>query len=216
MVADRIGPFHDVAILEQMGMNRPGSPMDQRLFKQRCAGFIAVGGAVRSQYASMGLTLMNDVTYPMHIKVVDQLMVLDSNALGQALMHEDKIARAKLLGRNVAENACRPEEEMRWCGDFDGTCPVCHGNLMTVDNGDETVTCAVCGIKGKVMVEDGKVRVDFPQEEWIHSRLTKEECAYHGAEIMESFQKFAPLAQQAKERERKYRDYQVRVVRPER
>ena len=216
VLSDRIGPFHDVASFEHMGLRGPDSPIDQRLFKQRCAGFISVGGAVREQYASMGLTLMNDVTYPMHIKVVDQLMVLDSNTYGQAVMHDEKVARARVLGSNVAENAGRPEEEMKWCGDFDGTCPVCHGNLMTVDNGNETITCAVCGIKGSVRITDGKIQVDFADEELIHSRLTKEECVYHGIEIMESFKAFAPYAEEAKRRAQKYHDYEVKVIRPER
>ena len=215
VLSDRIGPFHDVGGLESIGMRRPDAQLDQRLFKQRCAGFISVGGAVRSQYASMGLTLMNDLTYPMHIKVVDQVMVLDANASGHALIHDDKVARCHELGKNVAMNAGKAEEEMRWCGDFEGTCPVCHGNLMTVDNGDKTITCAICGIKGNVRVVDGKIKVDFPREEWIHSRLTREECAYHYAEINESLGAFQDIVGEVKAREQKYREYQVPVIKPE-
>lgn len=214
VVSDRFGPWHDVALLEATGKKGPDSPIDQRLFNQRCAGFIAVGGAVRPQYASMGLILMNDMTYPMHIKVVDQVMVLDSNTATQALMHDDKVKRVHLLGKNVAENACLTEEEMKWCGDFEGTCPVCHGNRFTIDNGEDTVTCAICGIKGVYTREDGKNKVTFAEEELIHSRLTKEECAYHGYEIQESFKAFAAQAEVAKARTKKYRDYNVKVVKP--
>lgn len=214
VLSDRIGPWHDVAALEARGLRRSDSPIDQRIFKQRCAGFISVGGAVRPQYASMGLTLMNDMTYPMHIKVVDQIMVLNSNTATQALMHEQEVQRVHQLGKNVCENACKPEEEMSWCGDFDGTCPVCHGNLFTVDNGDETATCAICGIKGTVSVANGKIHIDFAKDELIHSRLTKEECAYHSHEILESFQAFAPAASEAKEKAEKYRTYNVEVIKP--
>ena len=215
VMADRIGPFHDVGGLESIGMHRPDSPIDQRLFnKQRCAGFISVGGAVRPQYASMGLTLMNDLTYPMHIKVVDQVMVLDSNSSGHALIHDDKVARVHQLGKNVAENACKSEEEMKWCGDFEGTCPVCHGNLMTVDNGDESVTCAICGIQGKMNLESGKMKVEFDIADYTKSRLSKEECAYHYAEIFESLSKFADIAEEVKKREQKYRNYDVKIVKP--
>lgn len=215
VLADRIGPFHDVGGLESIGMHRPDSPIDQRLFKQRCAGFISVGGAARPQYASMGLTLMNDLTYPMHIKVVDQVMVLDSNASGHALMHDDKLARVRQLGKNVAENAGKAEEEMKWCGDFDGTCPVCHGNLMTVDNGDESVTCAICGIQGKMHMEGGKMKVEFDPADYTKSRLSKEECAFHYAEIFESLGKFADVAAEVKKREEKYRNYDVPVIKPQ-
>ncbi len=214
VVSDRIGPWHDVGAMEARGMMREDAPLDQRLFRQRCAGFISVGGAVRPQYASMGLTLMNDMTYSMHIKVVDQVMVLNSNTATQALMHDDEVKRVHVLGQNVAENACKPEEEMKWCGDFEGTCPVCHGNLFTVDDGDETVTCAICGIKGVMSKVDGKNRVDFAEEELVHSRLTKEECAYHDAEILQSFKDFAPQAEEAQRRAQKYKDYNVKVVTP--
>jgi len=214
-LADRIGPFHDIGGLESQGFKRPDSPIDQRLFKERCAGFISVGGAVRPQYASMGLTLMNDLTYPMNIKVVDQLMVLDSNGAGQVLKHKDKLERAHKLGKNVAENAGRKREDMEWCGDFDGTCPVCHGNLMTVENGEDEVTCAICGIRGKMKLDaDNKMHVEFPRSEWEHSRLSKKECAYHYAEIGESLKNYFGMQGMIAENIGKYRDFDVKVISP--
>lgn len=216
-LADRIGPFHDIGGLESWGMKRPDSPIDQRLFKDRCAGFISVGGAVRSQYASMGLTLMNDLTYPMNIKVVDQLMVLDANGSGHVLKHDDKLARAHQLGKNVAESARKTKEDMKWCGDFDGTCPVCHGNLMTFENNDDEVTCAICGIKGNVtMDENHKVHIDFPKEEWTHSRLSKEECAFHYKEVSESLNEYLSLKPLMNEKIKKYKKYNVKIIKPER
>lgn len=170
---------------------------------------------MRPQYASMGLTLMNNLTYPMHIKVVDQVMVLDFNMSGQALMHENEVARARQLGRNVADNAGKSEAEMRWCGDFEGACPVCHGNLMTVDNGNQKVTCAICGIQGTMRLVDGKMKVDFSEEDWIGSRLTREECAVHYGEIFESLGKFPDIAEEVKKREQKYREYDVPMIKPE-
>lgn len=214
-LSDRLGPFHDVGGLESIGMRGPQSPLDQRLFKQRCAGFIAVGGAIREEYLSMGLPLMNDLIYPMHIKVVDQVEVRDSNAGGHALIHDDKVARCRQLGKNVAMNAGKAEEDMQWCGDWEGTCPVCHGNLMTVNNGDETVTCAICGIKGKMRMENGKMKVTFPKEQWNHSRLTRQECAFHYAEIFESPGKFQGIAEEVKRREKKSREYDIPMVKPE-
>ena len=143
-------------------------------------------------------------------------MVLDSNAAGHALHHEEKVKRAHQMGINIVENACKPEEEMKWCGDFDGTCPVCHGNLMTVDNGDQTVTCAICGIKGTVEMTDGKIHVDFAEEEWIHSRLTKEESCVHMEEILTSFEAFAEIEEEIRQKEQKYKNYQIKITKPER
>lgn len=216
VVSDRIGPYHDVGGLEANGYKRPDSPIDQRLFKERCAGFISVGGAVREQYATMGLELMNDLTYPMNIKVVDQMKVLDSNMSGHVLAHPDQLVRAHQLGINVAENAKLPKSEMKYCGDSEGTCPVCHGNLMNIQNGGKVVTCAVCGIKGSMSVDaEGNMHVTFPEEEWIHSRLTKEECAYHYAEIEDSMKACFGLQDLIKTGKEKYNNYQVKIIKPQ-
>lgn len=215
VLADRIGPFHDVGGLEWMGYKRLDSPIDQRLFKEKCAGFIAVGGAVRDTFLSMGLTLMNDLTFPMNIKVVDQLLVKDANAKGHVLKQEDMLKRANLLGKNVADNSYLKREEMKWCGDFEGTCPVCHGDLMNVENDKDEIICAICGIKGKVKVDnDNKIHIDFPEEEWIHSRLSKEECAYHYEEVAISLKECFGLKPMIDEKIAKYKNYDVKIVKP--
>ena len=214
VMADRIGPFHDVGGLAMLGFKREDSPIDQRLFKDRCAGFIAVGGAARPQYMSMGLTLMNDATYPMHIKVVDQLAVGESNSSGEILMHEEKLKRAYQLGINVANHACIPYEEMKWCGDFEGTCPVCHGNLMTLDPGANQVTCAICGIQGDLTMKDGKSHVEFHNLEG--SRLHIKELEFHYKEIFASLLAFADIEEEIKEKVNQYKEQDIPIVRPER
>ena len=41
-----------------------------------------------------------------------------------------------------------------------GTCPVCHQDLLTV-NGTKTVECPICGIEGKIAINGDKLEVTF-------------------------------------------------------
>ena len=49
---------------------------------------------------------------------------------------------------------------------------------------------------------------------YVKSRLSKEECTYHYAEIFESLAKFQDVAEKVKKREEKYRNYDIPMVRP--
>lgn len=86
---------------------------------------------------------------------------------------------------------------------------------MTVENGDEKVTCAVCGAQGKMQIVDGKMKVEFDMNDYTKSRMSKEECAYYYAEIFESLAKFQDIAEEVKKREEKYRNYHVTMIKPD-
>ena len=49
-------------------------PYDERVFRPRVAGFIAVGGARAAQWQSLALPLLHQITFSAHIAVVDQLL----------------------------------------------------------------------------------------------------------------------------------------------
>ena len=77
----------------------------------------------------------------------------------------------KQLGRTVAENCGKPEEEMVFKGD-PGHCPMCHNTTMVLGENADDVTCAVCGMKGTISVEDGKIRVTYDPAEFEKSHVT--------------------------------------------
>ena len=83
LVADRLaGPAADVAFAEsyrrmlEAGETPPVAfPYDERVFRPRVAGFIAVGGSVGRAWKALALPLMHQMTFSSQIAVADQLLV---------------------------------------------------------------------------------------------------------------------------------------------
>jgi len=175
VMSDRFGPSHDYAFRMEARKIRDakgaGIGPDQRSFKNRVAGFISVGGAISPHWLSMGLPLMNLFTFPSHIHVVDQMQVLGVVRWGHVVLNDEAMARARRLGRHVAQAMGKPESQLAWMGDETGTCPVCHSNLLTVPKRNP-VECAICGIKGEIKVEGDEITVAFSEEEQKRARLT--------------------------------------------
>jgi len=90
------------------------------------------------------------------------------------------------LGRHVAEAVGKPNREAKWMGDEEGTCPVCHSNLLTVPK-KNPVECAICGIWGEIRMEGDEIVVTFSEEEQRRARLTIAGKLEHFHEIRDNF-----------------------------
>ena len=182
-LCDRFGPSHDAAFAE-LNRSRNGgkSKYDDRIFKSRVGAFISVGGAPSKDWVPLGIPLMHQFTFSMNVQIVDQMQVLGAGPAGHVVMQSAALARARALGENLAANIGRKEGETSWHGDEEGTCPVCHSNLMLVGP-SSSVECAVCGIAGVLSERDGKVSVTFSAEEREKSRLTMSGKRIHFHEI---------------------------------
>jgi multimeric flavodoxin WrbA len=190
VLCDRVGPNHDLGFkIEQKKLKGDDYKIDERYFKSRAAGFIAVGGSPTANWVSMALPMMHLLTFPMDIKTVDQLQVIGSLLPGQVLLNDEAVKRANLLGRHVAEEMGKPKDELKWRGHDKDTCPVCHSNLMVVGK-ESLIECAVCGIKGRLKESDGKISVTFSTEEQAVSRLTLDGKRKHYFEIADLLSEF--------------------------
>ncbi len=217
LICDRIGPHFDVAVIqhEMKIKGKDEYPVDERIFKRRVAGFLCVGGAERFKYVNMALPLMNLLTYPNQIEVVDQHLVMESILTGHVLAHPEDLERANQLGRNVAESMDIPTEDLKWYGK-EGLCPVCHNNMMVMDPESDEATCGICGVVGKVRIQDGKTVIDFPKDRLNESRLTMEEKELHGREITDFIMRAFPFVQnEVPKKIGKYKNYDVPVLTPE-
>jgi multimeric flavodoxin WrbA len=184
-LCDRFGPSHDAAFAEMNRQNNGGtSDYDDRIFKPRVGAFISVGGAPLANWVSLGIPLMHQLTFSMNVQIVDQMQVLRAGASGQVVMQPDVLARARRLGDAVAANIGKGEGETTWHGDQQGTCPVCHGDLMVIRDGS-TIECAICGIEGTLQPQGGGLRAVFSPEEQAKSRLTMAGKRIHFHEINE-------------------------------
>lgn len=168
LFCDRLGPSHDVVHLRQAHetlLARGEEGYDLRWFQRRPCAFISHGG---SEWTTLGLPILNTIAIPLGMKIVDQLNYSFTN---DCVLEDSKIERVRLLGRHVAENCGKTEEEMTYWGD-PGHCPICHNRTMVLGDHPEEVTCAVCGITGTLHLSDGRLQVTYTADELKRSHMT--------------------------------------------
>ena len=115
LVADRLaGPAADVAFAEsyrrmlEAGETPPVAfPYDERVFRPRVAGFIAVGGALTSQWKSLALPLMHQMTFSAHMAVADQLLVGGAGMPRAVVLDAGALVAAARVGRSVGSQLGR-------------------------------------------------------------------------------------------------------------
>ena len=178
---DRFGPAHDKAFMlfeNELRRENGGTPLNPDCLKRHLVAYISVGGAVTPNWVSFGISQMNLFGFPAGMKVVGQV-----NA--QAMWDPEHAARfnaqARRLGEHVAEAFGQKNSEIAW-EDDPGVCPVCHCSEVTL-NGTDEVCCPVCGIFGRLSLENGKVTVTFSREEQDRSRLRMTGLLEHQEEL---------------------------------
>ena len=117
--------------------------------------------------------MMYEFTFPMGIDVVDSGEYYGAMAHESVLGNPEMMERMEKVGRNIIDSleAETEEERIRWRGEEEGICPICHTRLLQVSHDKKTVDCVVCGSHGTLSIADGKIRVDYTQEELDRSRL---------------------------------------------
>ncbi|MGB4658265.1 MAG: flavodoxin family protein, partial [Mobilitalea sp.] len=67
--------------------------------------------------------------------------------------------------------------------DEEGTCPVCHLDMLTLMHDKNKVECPICGIEGELAVIEGEIKVHFSDKQIKRSRLYEEGKLEHSLEI---------------------------------
>lgn len=191
VVCDRIGPSHDITFREAtykegLAAGKPESELpDKRSFKKRVGALITVGGAMTENWLSLALPSMYAFTMSMGIDIIDAYKYFGAMAYEHVLGNEKVMHRMEALGKHIVEGlfAETEEERTKWRGDKEGTCPVCHNDLIEISHSGTRVECPVCGIAGDLQIEDGEIHVHFPPEEIKRSRLYYAGKLEHSTEI---------------------------------
>lgn len=181
---DRFGPAHDRAAVQAEQNKRIANVtelLDERIFKNRYVGYISVGGASTQNWVSLGLPSMHLFSFSTMMKVVGQIDAYDMGRTTNPVLDQDLMNRVGELGRRIAESIGKPYEQVEWYGE-EGTCPVCHNNLITVAK-STIVECPICGIKGHLSVDGDKVNIEFSKEEQNRARGTINGLQEHFDEI---------------------------------
>ena len=90
------------------------------------------------------------------------------------------LARARQLGRNVAKAMDGPAESAEYLGERSGVeCPVCHGNILHVQEELPYVECPVCAVRGEIAIVDGKMKVKWNEADAKVPRFSYEGVKHH-------------------------------------
>ena len=101
--------------------------------------------------------------------------------VGFAEWYRMAIERAKQLGRNVAQAIDMPIEKVEYKGEAAGVeCPLCHCNILLIPENLPYVGCPICWIRGTIVVENGKMKVDWNMKDLETTRLAYAGQLHHG------------------------------------
>lgn len=190
-VCDRIGPGHDITFVmpaieagEKEGKD-PSKYPDKRALKKRVAALVTSGGAQTKNWTALGMPNMFEFTMSMGMDVIDKLNYYSAMDWDHVIGREDVMARARKLGENISDAlaAETEEERVKYRGDEEGCCPVCHENILTISGNGKKVECPICGIEGTLDIVDGEIKATFPPEQIKRSRLYEAGKWEHSNEI---------------------------------
>lgn len=90
----------------------------------------------------------------------------------------DKLAldKARMIGNEIVEALVTGDHSYK--GD-PGICPVCHERDIRIMSDNETVECPICALRGKLRLEKGAVKVEFPSEQLEWPRFSTESIYRH-------------------------------------
>ena len=134
------------------------------LKKNKVGGIISVGG---SDWTQFGLSGAN-IWMLHHRRIVDQVQ------FNFGIRDNTAMERARELGRNVARAMSMPIEEVSFTGDRTPVeCPVCHCNILQVPQDLPQVVCPVCFVHGVIAVDNGKMKINWKEEEIKKHRFSE-------------------------------------------
>ena len=153
------------------------------------------------QYAFLQPTI---VLQHLGMDIIDQVAV-HIQAMAEASNDKRALNKARKIGIEVA-NAVKTGDH-KYIGD-PGLCPVCHDRNIHIFKDNETVECPTCGIRGKLNITNGKIKVDFNKNEIDWSRFAEQTGYRHFTyEIKPSKDFFSRTWPVLKEKRKKYKDY---------
>jgi multimeric flavodoxin WrbA len=151
-----------------------------------------------TQYAFLQPNILLDM---LGMAVIDRALV-HTQGMSEAIAHPEGLERVHGMGKALA--ATIKTGDTTYLGE-EGVCPTCHDRIIRIHKDSETVECGTCGMTGRLTIEEGKIRVQFPEEQinWIRSGSSGH-AAY---EILPSKDYFKKLKPRLKEGREKYRQF---------
>jgi multimeric flavodoxin WrbA len=175
---------------------------EKNMKNPKVVGAITLGG---TDWTNLVLPLTVLSAHMAGGKLVDQMLVEYVTRPAQVLLREEALARAKKLGHNVGEAMKMPFEKVKYVGDEEEACPVCHQNLLSI-RGKE-VECPICDIRGTIDTSGKKLKVIFSDEQLQKQRFGPWGQKRHHDAITEHHKIFNENRDLVRERLEKYKDF---------
>jgi multimeric flavodoxin WrbA len=177
--------------------------MSEVLKRKRIGAAIATGATDWVQFA---LPQMNLTFFQLNMKVIDHLPVQWAVGVGQVLLRDGLIARARKLGQNVATAMKKPVSEVEYMGDGPGTCPYCHSDLILIKE-KKIVECPLCAIKGEMNIEGADLVVAWNDEDLKHLPWEGRRMVAHNRELNKAREESNRGKGITKEKLKRYEEY---------
>lgn len=197
---DRFGAAHDLAAATEEQKKRIASgaePLDERLFKQKYVAYISVGGAHTQNWVGLGLPNFYMFGMSVCMITVGQIDAYDMGHRTNPVLDTPFMEKVAGLGKHLAESIGKDRKDIKWYGD-EGICPVCHNSLLKIDK-TMRVECPICGIYGKMTIENEEVKVVFSEEEQNRARCTLNGLYEHYYELKDMMKVIIPKLEANKE-----------------
>jgi multimeric flavodoxin WrbA len=137
------------------------------------------------------------------MEVIDRALI-HTQAINEVVLYDKALVRARKMGKEVARAVKTGDASYR--GE-PGICPICQDRVLRILRDDESVECGVCGIRGKIYIEEEKIRVRFDGEAISNHRFTEGNIYRHFTyHIKPSRDYFARTRDTTKEKRERYRD----------
>lgn len=138
------------------------------------------------------------------MEVIDRTLI-HTQAIHEVVLYDKALRKARQMGKEVVKAVKTGDISYR--GE-PGICPICQDRIVRILRDNETVECGVCGIRGKIYIEEGKIRVHFDKDSISNHRFTKENIYRHFTyHIKPSKDYFTKTKDMTKERRERYREY---------
>jgi multimeric flavodoxin WrbA len=138
------------------------------------------------------------------MEVIDRALI-HTQAINEVVLYDKALAKARRMGKELAKAVKTGNTSYR--GE-PGVCPVCQDRVLRILRDDETVECGVCGTRGKILIEGGKIKVRFDKDTILNHRFTEENIYRHFTyHIKPSRDYFTRTRDITKERRERYRNY---------
>ena len=179
-MCDRIGASHNPVFLREADRIRKeagAEPLvDERWYTNRPVAFIGHGGT-DTTYLSFPAIAVPLIF--LELTLVDYIR-LDWNA--DLVVDAVRMQRVERCGRHLAEMALLPPDERHYIGPK-GVCPACHCDVLTIDSETREVTCSLCGVKGKLITDDGDIKFIVDKEAMLLSHMYDSGHEKHMADL---------------------------------